>query len=58
MSKYNSFIERWQKNSSFGFLALALCLGKNHMCCLCVGLLACLQRSWLWVSVFLSKLFY
>jgi hypothetical protein len=24
--------ERWQKTGSFGFSALALCVGKNQMC--------------------------
>jgi hypothetical protein len=24
--------ERWQKNGSFGFLSVGLCVGKNQMC--------------------------
>jgi len=26
---------RWQKNGSFGFLSVGLCVGKNQMCHLC-----------------------
>jgi len=32
LSKLVFLSVRWLKNSSFGFLALALCVGKNQMC--------------------------
>jgi len=29
---------RWQKNGSFGFLSVGLCIGKNQMCHFAGGL--------------------
>src|SRR5690554_3099150 len=44
------FIRALARNSSFGFLSVGLCVGKNQMCCLCGGFLS-LQRTWLYTNL-------